>query len=94
MNRPKKWNNLPGSLMEKIADSCELKYDAYESSHAEELHQLLCDPSYYDKNYTLVQSCYDNTTDEELKQMCLYEIENLECQINQLKQMLLPKCEA
>ena len=89
--------NVPQSYTPKsppVLRAERLKYDAYESSHAEELHQLLCDPTYYDKNYTLVQSCYDNTTDEELKQMCLYEIENLECQISQLKILIHSKCEA
>ena len=89
MNRPKEWYKLPYPIRESLADDCELKYDRYESSHAEALHELLCDPTYQDDNNKIVQRRYEGVSDAELEKMSTDRIECLQSQIEEIKAILL-----
>jgi len=88
MNRPKQWYGLPYPIRESLADNCELKYDIYDSSHAEALHELLCDV-YEDDNNKIVQRRYEGLSDAELEKMGKDHIESLEFRIEEIKAMLL-----
>jgi hypothetical protein len=90
MNRPKEWYELPYPIRESLADNCQLKYDPYESSHAESLHELLCYPTYQDDNNKIVQRRYEGLSDAELEKMSKNYIEYLKSQIEEIETMLSP----
>ncbi len=94
MTRPKFWYQLPYSIRETIADSSELKYDGYESSFADALHGVMCDPTYHRDNNEIVQRRYESITDEELKRMYLGQIEYLKRQVDEINLLLSGEGEA
>ena len=88
MNRPKNWYELPYSLMETIADNCDLEYDPYESSHADALHGVLCDPTYNTKNNDIIQHRYENMSNTEVMMMVEGHIKGLKSQINKMEKLI------
>ena len=88
MNRPKKWCDLPYPIREAMAANTKLKYDPYESSRAEALDWLLCDPSYYDENNKRVQSRYESFSDNDLIEMAKNILESLNSQTEEITKFI------
>ncbi len=88
MKRPKNWYELPYPIRETLADSCELKYNGYDSSHAEALNDLLCNSKYWDTNNKIVQSQYEKITDERLTKIGLDQIKSLRSQIDEIIELV------
>ena len=88
MTRPKLWHQLPFPLCERMGENSNLEYDHYESSHAEALHNVLCNPTYWDKNNKIIQKLYEGITDEQLKKMADEEVQTMRYRIEAINKML------
>ena len=90
-NRPELWHKLPGNILESILSNCDLDYDSYEGSRAEEIEKFL--NGYYDdldwhSNYKIVDEYYKQLSDEELNMIFKNNLESLERQVEELKKYL------
>ena len=90
-NRPELFIKLPFSILESILSNCELGYDSYEGSRAEEIEKF--SNGYYDdldwhSNYKIVQEYYKQLSDEELDMIIKNNIKGAEMQLEQLKELL------
>jgi len=88
MNRPKKWYDLPYNLRLSMAENTELEYDSYESSRAEALDNLMCDPPYYDENNGRVQARYESFSDDDLKEMAKNILNSLNHQAEEITKFI------
>lgn len=90
MNRPEKWTQLPGVLIQAIANEVSFDY-CYEGSNAEEIDKIL--NGYYDDmewhiNFRLMQSKYEGFSDKQLSDLCQYEIESAQKRIEIINNFL------
>ena len=81
------WHQLPNNILESILSNCDLDYDSYEGSRAEEEDKFL--NGYYSdmpwhSNYKMVQSYYDGLSNEDLLKMIDINIQSLRWTIEHL----------
>lgn len=83
-SRPKFWYQLPGNIMESIADSCELDYDSYEGSFQDSLHSILCNPEITSRNGEMIQEKYESLSNQELFDIVANNLISLQNQVGSL----------
>lgn len=87
--KPKNWKNCPNAILEPFLWNLELNYDSYESSKAETIHQITCDPdSANDYNLGLIKGSWDAMTEEGFRNQAVSVMESLQNQIDNIKTFL------
>jgi hypothetical protein len=83
--KPKSWTDCPHTVLETLLWDLDLKYDTYESSKAETVHQILNNPdSVYDYNLGLIKGTWDAMSETEWIRRATNAKESLENWLDQL----------
>lgn len=89
MTKPESFGALPGCLQERLLWECSLRYDAFESSKAEAVHDILCNyPHNGSTNDLIIKSAYKNLSIETLERWTKQELESCEALITALNNLL------
>lgn len=82
--KPKSWKELPGPVLESILWDIDLDYDSYESSKAEAVHELMCNPDCSHTNGMIVSAYWKALSDESFDWIVDNAIETLKRQLKVL----------
>jgi hypothetical protein len=87
MSKPDKWSNCPVVILDHWLWEAELKYDPYESSKAQAIHDILCgNPS--ETNKLILDNLWAKLTEKQWQEMLSQKIAELEFTLKRLKGML------
>jgi hypothetical protein len=86
--KPKSWNTLPSSLLEKILWDCDLSYDRYDSSKSETIHDILNNRAVGDENRRIIDTAWKFISEETFKSLVQAEIANTRNVLERLSDLL------
>ena len=87
MTKPENWYECPVVILDHWIWEAELKYDPYESSKAQTVHDILCgNPS--ETNKRILDNLWAKLTEEQWQEMLALKIISLEDTVKMLKRML------
>lgn len=70
--------SLPGDIIENMLWDMDLKYDPYESSKSEVIHEILCDYSGGHRNKDIIARYYASISTEKLAELLKIHLDALE----------------
>ncbi len=83
--KPTKWQDCPDALLNRFLWECELEYDPYESSKAEAIHSIECDPgSMSSENSRIIRTAWSFLSEDTFSAWVKQGIESLEIQLTEL----------
>lgn len=89
MIKPASFEQLPYSIKESFLWNCDLDFDGYESSKAEEVHNILCNYPYDGStNDLIIKSAYNMLSVESLEHMVRGHLDGLKHQVTELENLL------
>lgn len=85
--KPASWEQLPASIRESLLWDCELEYDAYESSKAEKIHEILCG-NIDGTNKQIVDTAWKFLSEDKFRIRCEMEMTALKGQLDHIIDLL------
>jgi hypothetical protein len=87
-SKPESWRNLPNAVLDLwLSNYVELDYEPYESSRAEVHHHVLCG-NVTSRNEDIIQEAYKNLSLETLETVTKNVLQDLERQLEVVKNFL------